>query len=136
MLFLMTWADTYLVPHEPAAARAGSSVLHPPCSHEAAALMMLFLIQNPGFCVSLSKGIELEWNELLAGCREFGTEPTHRWVPSRQGSAVAFDVQDRTSGIKDAEKEQPGMGIRVLLTKGLEAQHWFGLTHICTQKRV
>lgn len=84
----------------------------------------------------MSKGIELEWNELLAGCREFGTEPTHRWVPSRQGSAVAFDVQDRTSGIKDAEKEQPGMGIRVLLTKGLEAQHWFGLTHICTQERV
>lgn len=31
------------------------------------------------------------------------------------------------SGIGDAEKEQPGMGIRVVLTKDLEAQHWFGL---------
>lgn len=37
-------------------------------------------------------------------------------------------------GIRDAEKEQPGMGISVVLTKDLEAQHWFGLTTSALKK--
>ena len=38
-----------------------------------------------------------------------------------------------TADIKDAEKEQPGMGVSIILATDFEAQHCFGLTHdICT----
>lgn len=38
-----------------------------------------------------------------------------------------------TADIKDAEKEQPRMGISIILAKDFEAQHCFGLTRdICT----
>lgn len=48
--------------------------------------------------------------------------------PVRQGSTSRLLCAD----IKDAEKEKPRMGVSIVLAKGFEAQHCFGLTHgIC-----
>lgn len=66
---------------------------------------------------------------LVIGCSEFGTESAYRWVPSEtRVCQLPFMCEVGTADIKDAEKEQPRVGVSIVLAKDFEAQHCFGLT--------
>lgn len=88
----------------------GAPVLHPPCSHEAAALLMLFLIQNPGFCVSLSKGTELEWNELLAGWN-LGLSPHTDGFPQDKGQQLPLMCKTEPQVLKMLRRNSLGWAL-------------------------
>lgn len=54
--------------------------------------------------------------------------------PQDKGHQLPFMNETQPAGIRDAEKDQPGRGIRVVLTKDLEARHWFELTTSALRK--
>lgn len=63
-----------------------------------------------------------------------GLSPQRDGFPQDKDHQLPFMNETEPVGIRDAEKEQPGMGIGVVLTKDLEAQHWSGLTTSALRK--
>lgn len=60
-----------------------------------------------------------------------GLSPHTNGFSQDKGHQLPFMSETEPAGVKDAEKEQPGMGIRVVLTKVLEAQALVWAHHSC-----